>query len=157
MPHRRTLVVCAALALASEAGAQRQPETPRQRAGAGRVAVQVLGGAAASAVAGIAAWKLLDDPEGSDRRVKGDAGYTPNANTAYAVASLAAGAAASYWIGRGDGSRGSWLATAVGVAVPTIPMLLMRHEPYLPVLGVVIGAPLQGIGGAVGYQATRRR
>jgi hypothetical protein len=107
-------------------------------------------------VLGFLAWKALDDPEGSDRRVKGDAGYTPNANTAFAVGSYLGSAVATHMIGRGDGSRGSFAATALGAAIATIPIALGRHQPYLPLIGLVFGAPLQAIGGTLGYQLTRR-
>ena len=121
-----------------------------------RIAGQIAGGALAAAALGAVAWAAFDNPEGSDRRVKGDAGYTPNANSAYAAASFIGSTAAVYWIGRGDGSRGSLAATALGAAVVTIPLALLRHEPYLPVIGIVLGAPLQAVAAAVGYQLTRR-
>ena len=121
-----------------------------------RIAAQIAGGAIAAALLGFAAWTILDDPEGSDRRVKGDAGYTPNANTAFAVGSFIGSTLAVYLIGRGDHSRGSFAATALGAAIPTIPIALRRHEPYLPLFGIVLGAPLQAIAATVGYQLTRR-
>jgi hypothetical protein len=63
---------------------------------------------------------------------------------------------ASFLVGRADGSRGSFGATLLGAAVASIPTALGRHEPYLPLLGIVIGAPLQAIGATIGYQVTRR-
>jgi hypothetical protein len=126
------------------------------RAPSGRIAAQILVGAAAAAVVGFVAWSIVDDPEGPDRRVKGDAGYTPNANTAFAIGSFVGGAVASFLVGRADGSRGSFGATLLGAAVASIPSALGRHEPYLPLLGIVIGAPLQAIGATIGYQVTRR-
>jgi MFS family permease len=126
------------------------------RAANARIAAQIGGSALAAAVLGFVAWQLLDDPDGSDRRVKGDAGYTPNANTAFAVGSFVGSAVAGYWIGRGDGSRGSLAATALGAALATIPLAVGRHEPYLPIIGIVFGAPLQGVGATLGYQLTRR-
>jgi hypothetical protein len=120
-----------------------------------RIAGQVTGGMVAAAAFGLGAWSLVDDPGGSDRRVKGDAGYTPNANTAYAAASFVGATAVVYLFGRGDGSDGSLLATALGSGVATALLFLGRHEPYLPLLGVALGAPLQAIGGTIGYQRTR--
>lgn len=131
-----------------------QPE--RERATRGRIALQLLGGIAGAGLLGIGAFQYWDDPEGSARRVKGDAGYTPNANTAYAAASWVGGTAATYLIGRSDGSRGSFGATALGVGIATVPLALGRHEPYLPWLGLAAGAPLQAVGGTLGYQLTRR-
>ncbi len=127
------------------------------RATNARIAAQLAGSLLAAGVAGFTAWTLVDDPEGSDRRVKGDAGYTPNANTAYAVGSFVGSVVAAYWIGRGDGSRGSFAATALGAAIATIPLALGRHEPYLPIIGLVLGAPAQAIGATLGYQLTRRQ
>jgi hypothetical protein len=121
-----------------------------------RIAAQIVGSALGAVVLGIAAWTALDNPEGSDRRVKGDEGYTPNANTAFAVGSFVGSAAAAYVIGRGDGSRGSLVTTALGAAIATIPIALGRHQPYLPLIGIVLGAPLQAIGATLGYQLTRR-
>jgi hypothetical protein len=138
------------------APAQQFSRQAATRAANARIAAQIGGGALVAGVVGFAAWKLLDNPEGSDRRVKGDAGYTPNANTAFAVGSFVGGAAAAYLIGRGDGSRGSFGATALGAAIATIPVALGRHEPYLPLIGLVLGAPLQAVGATVGYQLTRR-
>jgi hypothetical protein len=126
------------------------------RAANARIAAQIGGGALAAGLLGFAAWTVVDDPEGSDRRVKGDAGYTPNANTAFAVGSFIGSTVTAYLIGRGDRSRGSFAATAVGAAIATIPIALGRHEPYLPLIGLVLGAPLQAIGATLGYQLTRR-
>jgi hypothetical protein len=128
----------------------------RRRASNARIASQIGGGALAAGLLGLAAWALLDNPEGSDRRVKGDAGYTPNANTAYAAGSFLGSVLAVYWLGRGDGSRGSLGATALGAGLATIPLALGRHEPYLPIIGLVLGAPAQAVGATIGYQLTRR-
>jgi hypothetical protein len=128
----------------------------RRRASNARIAAQIGGGALAAGLVGMAAWALLDDAEGSDRRVKGDAGYTPNANSAYAAGSFLGSVLAVYWLGRGDGSRGSLGATALGAGLATIPLALGRHEPYLPIIGLVLGAPAQAVGATIGYQLTRR-
>jgi hypothetical protein len=129
---------------------------PAPRASASRIAAQIVGGALAAGLLGMVAWTLLDDPEGADRRVKGDAGYTPNANSAYAAASFVGSVVTVYWVGRGDGSRGSLAATVVGAGLATIPLALGRHEPYLPIIGLVLGAPAQALGATLGYQLTRR-
>jgi hypothetical protein len=127
----------------------------RTRGSSGRIVGQIAGGAVGAAVVGVLAFLALDNPEGSDRRVSGDAGYTPNANTAYALGSFVGSTAAVYLIGRGDGSRASIGATALGTGVATVPLLFGRHEPYLPLIGIVLVAPAQGILGTVGYQVTR--
>jgi hypothetical protein len=167
---RSTLLTLAlAMGLARATSAQATPSSafPRftdfelgqrgaARAANGRIATQVLVGAVAAAAVGFVAWSIVDDPEGADRRVKGDAGYTPNANTAFAIGSFVGSSLASYVVGRGDGSRGSLGATLLGAAIASIPIALGRHEPYLPLIGIVLGAPLQAIGGTIGYQLTRR-
>jgi hypothetical protein len=167
--RRWIVVVALSLADSHSLGAQRSTaaafDRPRvrgssslvaTRAANARIAAQIGGGALAAGLLGFAAWTLLDNPEGSDRRVKGDAGYTPNANTAFAVGSFVGSTVAVYLIGRGDRSRGSFAATALGAAIATIPIALGRHEPYLPIIGIVLGAPAQAIGATVGYQLTRR-
>lgn len=117
---------------------------------------QLAIGTLAAMAVGIAAFAYYDDPNGPDRRVKGDAGYTPRANAAFAVGSFAGATLASYLVGRSDGSHGSFLATALGAGIGTIPVALAWNEPYAPFLGVIIGAPLQGLGARIGYQHTRR-
>ena len=117
---------------------------------------QIITGSLAAAGGGFLAWATYDHPNGPDRRVKGDAGYTPNANTAYALGSFAGAVAATHLVGRIDGSRGNLLGTAIGAAIPTIPLLFARHDPYLPIYGVILAAPAQALGGMLGDQLTRR-
>jgi hypothetical protein len=112
--------------------------------------------ALAALAVGIPAFAHYDDAEGPDRRVKGDEGYTPRANAALAIGSFAGATVASYLVGRSDGSHGSFLATALGAAIGTIPDALAYNDPYAPFIGVLIGAPLQGLGARIGYQRTRR-
>lgn len=119
-----------------------------------RKAAQIAGGTLASWIAGGLAWNHWDEFE--NRRVKGDFGYTPDALTAYAAASFVGSTVAVYAIGRGDGSRGSLLATTLGSGIASIPLFLARNEPYLWLVLVTIGAPLQATGGTIGYQRTRR-
>lgn len=116
---------------------------------------QLAIGTLAAMAVGIGAFAYYDDPNGPGRRVKGDAGYTPKANAAFAIGSFAGATLASYLVGRSDGSHGSFLATALGAGIGTIPVALAWNEPYAPFLGVLIGAPLQGVGARIGYQRTR--
>jgi hypothetical protein len=118
---------------------------------------QLVGGTLAAGGAGLLAWSKYDDPYGPTRRVQGDEGYTPNANTAYAIGSFAGVVTATQLIGRTDGSHGGFLGAVLGAAIPTIPLLFGRDEPYLPLIGIVIVAPLQAIGATIGDQSTRRR
>jgi hypothetical protein len=132
---------------APPAGEQASPRTKRR---------QLAIGALAAMAVGIAAFAYYYDPEGPGRRVKGDEGYTPKANAALAIGSFAGATLASYLVGRSDGSHGSFLATALGAAIGTIPDALAYNDPYAPFVGVLIGAPLQGLGARIGYQHTRR-
>jgi hypothetical protein len=117
---------------------------------------QIVGGAVAAAGAGFLAWGMYENPNGPDRRVKGDEGYTPNANTAYALGSFAGAVVATHLIGRLDGSKGNLLGTVIGAAIPSIPLLFGRDEPYLPLIGIVLVAPAQGIAATLGEQLSRR-
>lgn len=121
-----------------------------------RIAGQLAGGIVGASVVGLMAWRHWDDPYGPGRRVKGDAGYTPDANTAYAVGSFVGSTLLVYWIGRGDGSHASFWATALGTGLASVPLFLGRQEPYLPIFGIALGAPLQALGGVIGYTWTRR-
>lgn len=117
---------------------------------------QLAVGILAAMAVGIGAFAYYDDPEGPGRRVKGDEGYTPKANVAFAIGSFAGATLGSYLVGRSDGSHGSFLATALGAGIATVPVALAWNDPYAPYLGVLIGAPLQGVGARIGYQRTRR-
>lgn len=88
--------------------------------------------------------------------MKGDAGYTPRANAAFAIGSFAGATLASDLVGRSDGSHGSFLTTVAGAGIGTIPVVPAWNDPYAPFVGVIIGAPLQGLGARIGYQRTRR-
>jgi hypothetical protein len=130
--------------------ARAQETSPRCHRSGRHKAGQYFGALAGAWIGGILAWQAFDDPEGPDRKVKGDAGYTPNANTAFAIGSwLGATTVAIAVAPRSAGCR-AW-ATALGTAVPTIPLLFGREEPYLPLLGVLFVAPLQALGGMVSY------
>jgi hypothetical protein len=126
----------------------------RNRASFWRIEAQVFGGAIGAVVGGFIAYNAFGN--GSDRRVKGDESYSPNGNTAYALGSFVGSTAAVQLIGMGDGSRAPVLSTAIGTGIVTVPMLALRQEPLLPLIGVIFGAPLQGLFGTVAYQVSRR-
>lgn len=128
----------------------RGPASPRTRG------LQIAAGALGALVVGIPAFGRYDRVDAPDRRVKGDEGYTRKANVALAIGSFVGATTFSYIVGRSDGSHGSLLATALGAGIATIPSALAYDEPYAIVLGVLIVAPLQGLGAEIGYQHTRR-
>jgi hypothetical protein len=117
--------------------------------------MQAIGGAVVGSIVGIVAWKHYDNPYGLDRRVRGDEGYTPNANIAYAIGSFVGSTVAVQLIGQTDGSRSPIWSTALGAGLGSIPGFLSRDEPFLPLLGSVFFSPLQGGLGMVGYQTSR--
>jgi hypothetical protein len=127
-------------------------QTPAQQSAARhamfnrRVAAGVFGGWAI----GLTAYKLRDNPEGTDRQLSRGTDYSPAANTTYLVGSFLGSAGAVYLRGRRD-TRGSLLGTLVGTAIASAPLVLARNEPYLPIFGFMIGAPLQSLGGAIGF------
>ncbi|MCC6772325.1 MAG: hypothetical protein IT360_14120 [Gemmatimonadaceae bacterium] len=119
--------------------------------GAGRVTRSIVAGTIVASLVGLVAWKAVDNPGGSDRRVKGDAGYTPNANTAYALGSWLGSTLAVHLAGRRYGACGSLARAALGAGIPTAVLLLGRDEPILPVLGVLFGAPAQSLGATIAH------
>ena len=112
---------------------------------------QVVIGWMTSVVVGFAAWRAFDSPSGQHPKVRHGWGYTPTALTAMSVGSYV-GATAGIWLsGRKRGAGGSLLATAAGVALPTIPVLLTHDDPLLPLMIVVFWAPLQATSGYLAY------
>lgn len=98
---------------------------------------------------GVSSWMLIGNINRTGRKVKGDYGYQPNANTAFAIGSWA-GAVLGLWAIGGD-ECGSFKKAALGAAVPSIVLLFGRDEPLLPLLGVVYVAPFQALGAALMY------
>jgi hypothetical protein len=135
-------------------GQERGPATPGKRAGAGRIICEIVFGAMASGIAGVAAYKAVDDE--TNRIRNGDDPYSPDANTAYALGSWAGSAAMIHLIGSGDGSSAPLGATVLGTGVVGVPMLVGRRVAYLPLIGVFVAAPLQGLLGTIGYNAARK-
>jgi hypothetical protein len=132
------------------------PSTRIPPAARSLIASQVIGGFLGAVIGGLGPWYLVDASDQSGRKVKGDWGYSPNANTAYAVGSWAGASTLSYLLGQADGSHASMTSTALGAGLATLPLLLGREEPFLPIVGVVLVAPLQSAFAAVGYHKTRR-
>ena len=115
----------------------------------GQLATGVLGAWAG----GFGAYRSVDAIDPSEGKVDGDAGYKPNANTAWAIGSWVGSTAMIFVAGRRAGRKacGSLGRTALGTGIPSALLLLGRDEGYLPLLGVLFGAPLQAIGGTLTF------
>ncbi len=117
---------------------------------------QIVAGWMGSVLGGFLAWRLFDEPDGQHSRVHNGWGYTPRALTALAIGSHV-GTTAGVWArGRAIGSKGSLLFTAVGAALPTIPVLKRSDDPLLMLKVVALWAPLQGYMGYTGYRVGTR-
>jgi hypothetical protein len=116
------------------------------------VVLQLVAGYAGGVVGGMGVWSAIDDPEAPDRKVKGDAGYQPNANTGYAIGSWVGSTVAVFGAGRLLKPRcGSLKSTAIGTGSVSLLLLFGREEPYLPIIGVIFGAPLQALAGVATF------
>lgn len=146
------MVACLLASLTAAGGLAAQQPGDHCKRSAVQVGVQVLAGTVGAWAGGLGAWKVFDDPGGPDRRVDGDAGYTPNANTAFAVGSWVGSTAGVYLAGSRRRECGSVLGTALGTGVASIPLFLGRHNGYLPILGVTLGAPFQATLGTVTFR-----
>lgn len=119
-----------------------------KRSGA-RIVGQLALGVIGAWIGGIVPFAAIDDVNAPDRRVKGDEAYQPNANTAFAIGSWVGSTLGTFLAGpQGCGSFGR---TALGTGIPSVVLLLGRDDPYLPLIGVVLIAPLQAIGGTLMY------
>ena len=113
---------------------------------------QIVTGWMGSVLGGFLAWRLFDEPDGQHSKVHNGWGYTPRALTALAIGSHLGTTAGVWTRGRAIGSRGSLLFTAVGAALPTIPVLRRSDDPLLMLKVVALWAPLQGYMGYTGYR-----
>jgi len=113
---------------------------------------QFIVGWMGSVLLGFIAWRAFDEPAGQHSRVKQGWGYTPRAMTALAIGSHAGASLGIWGKGRLNGSRGSLLLTSAAVAVPTVPVILGRNDPLLPLMTVVAWAPLQAFAGYAAYK-----
>jgi len=115
---------------------------------------QIVIGYMGAVIVGFLAWRAFDEPAGQHSRVKDDWGYTPDANTAFGVGSWIGSTLAVWVSGKKLGANGSLLGTAIGSAIPTVPILMKRDDPLLPLVAALFGAPAQGIFAYLGYRAT---
>jgi hypothetical protein len=146
-----------ALLLPALLDAQAPPTTPaieavNCRRDAVDVVLQLAAGYGGAVVGGMGVWAAIDDPEAPDRKVKGDAGYQPNANTGYAIGSWVGSTVAVFGAGRLLKPKcGSLKSTAIGTGSVSLLLLFGREEPYLPMIGVFFGAPLQALAGVATF------
>lgn len=117
---------------------------------------QIVAGWMGSVLGGFLAWRLFDEPDGQHSKVYNGWGYTPRALTALAIGSHIGTTAGVWTRGRANGSRGSLLFTAVGAALPTIPVFKRSDDPLLMLKVVALWAPLQGYMGYTGYRIGTR-
>lgn len=118
--------------------------------------MQIVAGYMSAMLLGFVAWKAYDEPAGHHTKVKDDWGYTPRAHTALGVGSFVGATLGVWGTGRTRGAKGKLWSTALGAAIPTLPILLRRDDPLLPFMAAIFGMPVQGIGGYLGYRATAR-
>ena len=116
--------------------------------------MQIVAGYLGAILVGFLAWRAFDEPAGQHSKVKDDWGYTPDAHTALGLGSYVGATLFVWGSGRRRGAHGTLLGTAIGAAIPTIPLLLQRDDPLFPFVAAMIGAPLQGVFGYLGYRAT---
>lgn len=117
---------------------------PACRRSTARAVGQFAAGVLGAWIGGVVPYQMLDDIDAPSRRVKGDAGYQRNANVAFALGSWV-GSAAMVALTRSPGC-GSMQSAMFGAAIPSALLLAGYDEPYLPVLGVFLGAPAQSLG-----------
>lgn len=118
--------------------------------GPGVIALQAAAGVAGSWALGLPAFRYLEAHAG-DRRVKGDAGYSPTANAGLIVTSALGNALAVYLAGEAAGADGSLWGTLIGAGLGSLPLVLGVDDPYLPYYALTVGVALQDLGSLVGF------
>ncbi|MFN8573553.1 MAG: hypothetical protein U0132_15975 [Gemmatimonadaceae bacterium] len=112
--------------------------------------LQLAGGVVGAWAGGIISYKVAEDLA-NDRRVKGDEGYSPAGNWAWVASSLVGAALGVAGTGRGLTDHGSVKWALAGAAAPSLLLLTVVDDPYLPIYGFVFAAPLQAVGAMLGY------
>ena len=114
------------------------PQLPHRRSESARLGLEFLAASAGAVAGGIAGYAILRDV--SDRRVKGDEGYTRSGNVGWLVGSFAGSAVGAQLAGTRMGGKSPIWATALGALVGTVPLgALGVDEPYLPLVGFALG------------------
>jgi len=124
-----------------------QAATPSCNRSAARVIGQLATGLLGAWVGGLGAYAAVYGLDPSETRVDGDAGYKPNANTAFAIGSWIGSTAMIFVAGRPR--CGSLGPTAVGTGIPSAVLILGRDMGYLAILGALFVAPVQALGGTL--------
>jgi len=142
-------------AISSRGGLAQAPQGERSRGG--RIALQFLASSAGAAGVGLVGYFMFDDV--GTKRVEGDAGYTRAGNVAYLVGSATGATLGAHLVGRSMGGHSPLWATAAGAAVGTLPLFLAAgiDEPYLPLMGIILGWIPQAAFATIGYEAAGSR
>jgi hypothetical protein len=122
-------------------------QRPAPTAATGEFVAGIVGGIAAGALA-----YRLAEGIANDRTVKGDAGYSPAGNVGFALGATLGVATGVYLAHRAGTGAGSWSGALLGAAIPGALMLAGVHEPYMPILAVVLVLPLQAVGARIGVR-----
>lgn len=94
---------------------------------------------------------LLLDAHAGDRRVEGDAAYSPTANLGLIGASAIGSSVGVHVAGEVLGVEGSFWGALLGSGIASLPLLLGTNDPYLPYYGLTIGVALQDVGSLIGH------
>lgn len=124
----------------------------RQDDESGSIMVPLLslgGGVVGSWLVGVPVLYVLDRTAG-DRRVKGDAGYSPTAHWGMLVSSSIGAATGVHLVRKGLGATTSMKGALIGASLGTLPMVLGVDSPYLPYFSFTVGSLLQAVGGLLG-------
>jgi hypothetical protein len=132
------------------------PIAERPRVGFGRIVLQVLAGVVGAWAAGAVAYNAVADAA-NDQAVKDDQGYSPAGNWGYVAGSMLGSTLGVYIVGSIGDIDGSFLATALGAAVPTLGLAANADDAIMALAGAIIVAPLQAAGATIGFNITRRR
>lgn len=128
---------------------------PRTPSSTSHVVAQLVGGVLGAWAGGSVGYKIAEGAA-DDRTVKGDAGYSPAGNVGYAVGSGLGSALAVYAVGLAGPSRGSPLVTTFFAGMGSLALVPLIDDPYMPLFGVVLVAPLQAVAATVGFNVSRR-
>lgn len=116
----------------------------------GRVLLQLGAGVAGAWIGGAWAYEIAD--EWGVSKPQGDAVLNRAGNNGFIVGSWLGSAGAAYLAGNQPRVCGSLWRTTLGTSLATSFLLLEAGDAYLPLIGVVLVAPLQSIGGTALYR-----